>query len=89
MVCNYLIYVSHTLHSVVNAYANVVNTILTFVDTTPTTNIITNETILAQYNIIQLLKVFVKKVKAAVWKLLQQFCDRIFFDPNKPRDLTY
>ena len=48
---------SHTLHNFVKAHVNIVNDIATFFEPTPPTNIITNETILAQYIIKQLLKV--------------------------------
>ena len=63
---NNLIIGSNEIHSVAKSYINVVNAITFFVKPTPPTNIITNETILTQYNIKQVLKVFVKKVEAAV-----------------------
>ena len=44
-----LIVVSNELHSVVKSYSNVVNAISTFVEPTPPTNIIKNDTILNQY----------------------------------------
>ena len=46
MVWNNLIVGSHVLHSVVKVYVNISNAIDTFVEPTPTTNIITNENIL-------------------------------------------
>ena len=58
---NNLIFVSNELHSVEKAYINVVNAIASFVKPTPPTNIITNEIILTQYSINQVLKVFEKK----------------------------
>ena len=45
---NNLIFGSRALHNVAKTYANVVNYIATFVEPTPQTNIITNETILTQ-----------------------------------------
>ena len=47
-------------------YVNAVNAISTFVEPTPTNNIITNETIPTQYIIKQGLKVFGKKGQAEV-----------------------
>ena len=70
MVWNNLIVVSNEIHSVAKAYFNVVNAITSFVKPTTPTNIITNETILTQYSIKQGLKVFGKKVEAAVQKEL-------------------
>ena len=61
---NNLIVGSHALHSVSKDYFNVVNDITTFVEPTSTTNIITNETILAWYSNKQVLKDFGKKVEA-------------------------
>ena len=58
---NNLIVGSNELHSVTNAYINVVNDIASFVKPTPPTNIITNKTILTQYTINQGLNVFVNK----------------------------
>ena len=58
----------HDLRNVAKAYINIVNAIITFVDPTPTTNIITNDTILTKYIIKQLLKGIIKKVEAAVRK---------------------
>ena len=51
-----LIVGSYALHNVTKAYENVVNSIATFVQSTPPTNIITNETNLTQYSIKQGLK---------------------------------
>ena len=51
MVCRNLIVGYHALHSVTKAYVNSVNDIAIFVEPTPPTNIITNETVLNQYNI--------------------------------------
>ena len=48
---NNLVVVSHALHNVVKAYVSVVKYIATFVDPTPPTNIIENETTLKQYSI--------------------------------------
>ena len=56
------------IHSVAKSYVNVGNAITSFVKPTPTTNIITNKTILTQYSIKQGLEVFEKKFKAAVRK---------------------
>ena len=63
-----LIVGSNELHSFSKAYINVVNAISYFVKPTPPTNIITNKTILTQYSIKQGLKVFGKKLEAAVRK---------------------
>ena len=65
---NNMIVGSHDLHNFAKAYVNIVNAITTFVDPTPPTNIITNETILTQYSIKQGLKVFGKKCEDAVQK---------------------
>ena len=51
----------HALYSVAKAYVNILNSIATFVEPTPPTNIITNETILTQCIIKQGFKVFGKK----------------------------
>ena len=59
-----LIFVSHALHNVSKAYVNAVNSMSTFVEPTPPTNIIKYETILTQYSIKQGLKV--KKGEDAV-----------------------
>ena len=75
---NNLIIGSNEIHSVAEAYINVVNNITSFVKPTPTTNIITNNTILTQYSTKQGIKVFGKKGEAAVPKELQQFHDRRF-----------
>ena len=48
MGCINLIVGSHDLHNVVKSYVNIVNAIVAFVEPTPPTNIITNETILTQ-----------------------------------------
>ena len=84
-----LIVVSNEIHSVAKASFNVVNAITSFFRPTPPTNIITNENILTQYSIRQGLKVFGKKVEAAVRKELQQFHYRRVFKPKKPQDLSY
>ena len=76
---NNLIVVSDEIHSVSKSYVNVVNSINYFVKPIPPTNIITNETILTQYSIKQVLKVFGKKVEDAVQKELPQFHDSRFF----------
>ena len=65
---NNLIVGSNEIHSVAKSYVNVVNAITSFVKPTPSTNIITNNTILTQYSINQVLEVFVKKVEDAVRK---------------------
>ena len=51
-----LIVGSHVLQNVANAYVDVVNDIATFVEPTPPTNIIKNETTLTQYSIKQEMK---------------------------------
>ena len=56
------------LHNVIMAYVNAFNFITTIVETTPPINIITNETILTQYSIKQLIQIFGKKVEASVQK---------------------
>ena len=84
-----LIVGSNELHSVAKAYLNVVNVFTYFVKPTPPTNVITNDTILTQYIIKQVLKVFGKKGEAAVQKELQQFHDHRVFKPKKPQDLSY
>ena len=68
---NNLLVGSNELHSVAKAYINVVSAIAYFVKPTPPTNIITNNAILTQYRIKQVLKVFGKKGEAAVQKELQ------------------
>ena len=65
---NNLIVGSNEIHSAAKAYIKVVNAISSFTKSTPTTNIITNNTILTQYSIKKGLKVFGKKVEAAVRK---------------------
>ena len=82
---NNLIVGTNELHSVSKAYVNVVNDIATFVKPTPPTKIITNETILTQYSIKKELKVFGKKVEAAVHKELHQFHYYRVVEPNKPQ----
>ena len=83
MGCNNLLVGSHALHSVAKYYVNVVNDIATFVEPTPLTNIITNETIMTQHIINQGLYVSGKKGEAAVQKELQQFHDCIVIDTKK------
>ena len=68
MVWSNLIVGSHSLHSISKAYVNVVKAISTFVELTPPTNIITNETILNQHSIKQGHKFFGKKVEATLQK---------------------
>ena len=70
-------------------YINIVNYITSFVKPTPPKNIITNETILNQYSIKQVLKVFGKKGEASVRKEIQQFHDIRVVEPKKPQDLSY
>ena len=53
-----LIISSHTLHSAAKAYVNVVNSISTSVESNPSTNIITNDTIFTHYSIKQERKFF-------------------------------
>ena len=86
---NGLIVGSNELHSVVEAYFNVLNDIYIFIKQTPTTNIIPNETILTQYSIKQGLKVFGKKGEAEVRKEPQQFHDLRVVKLKKPQDLSY
>ena len=86
---NSLIVGSHYLHSVEKDYANIVNAISKFVEPTPPTNSITNETIMTQYSIKQGLKVFVKNGKAALKKYLQKFHDRSIVGTKNPQDLRY
>ena len=68
---NNIVVGSNELHSVAKTYINVVNSIASFVKPTLPTNIITNETILAQYSIKQGLEVFGKKGEAVVRKEIQ------------------
>ena len=49
-----------SLHNVANAYVDVIDNIANFVKPNPPTNITTNETILTQYSIKQVLQVFGK-----------------------------
>ena len=67
---NNLILGPDELHSVTKDYINDVNAINYFVKPKPTTDILTNKTILTQYIINQGLKVFGNKGKFAVWKEL-------------------
>ena len=89
MVRNNPIVGSNELHSVAKSYVSVVNAITSFVKPAPPTKIITNYTILNQYIIEQVIKVFGKKCEAAVRKELQQFHDCRVFEPKKPQDLSY
>ena len=86
---NNLIFGSNEIHSVAKDYINVVNAITYFVKSKPPTNIITNETILTQCSINQVLKVFGKKGEAEVQKELQHFHDIRVVEPKKPQDLSY
>ena len=61
MVWSNLIVGAFALHNVAKSYVNFVSAITTFVEPAPTTNIITNKTILTQYSIKQGLKVFGKR----------------------------
>ena len=63
-----LIVGAHDLHNITMEYVNVVNSIATFVEPTPSTNIITNETILTQYNIKHGIQIFGQKGNSAVQK---------------------
>ena len=65
---NNLIVGYNELHSFAKNYVNVVNYIVTFVKPNPTTNIITEETILNKKIINQGLKVFGNKGEAEVQK---------------------
>ena len=65
-----LIVGSNELHSVAKSYIKAVNAIASFVKPTSPTNIITNETILTQYIVKQVIKFFGNKCEAAVWKEL-------------------
>ena len=84
-----LIVGARALYNVAKAYVNVLNDIATFVEPTPPTNIILNETILTQCSINQGIQILVQKGEAAVRKWLQSFHDHRFFEPKKPRDITY
>ena len=84
-----LIVGARALHNFFKAYAKIINAIFTFVEPTPSTNIITNYTILTQYSIKQVLQVFGKKLRLQRENNLQYFHDRIVVDPNKSRHLTY
>ena len=70
MVCNNLIVGSHSLHNFSKTCVNVVNVIATFIEPTPTTNIITNETNLIQYSTKQGLKDFLKVGRGYSKKIL-------------------
>ena len=84
-----LIVGAHALHNITMEYVNVVNSIATFVEPTPSTNTTTNYTILTQYSIKQVLQVFEKKLRLQCENNLQYFHDRIVVDPKKPCILTY
>ena len=58
MVQSNLIVCACALHNTTKFYVNVVNAIATILETSTSTNIITNETTLTQYSIKQGLKVF-------------------------------
>ena len=58
-----LIFGAHAIHNFTKSYVNFFNAIANFVEPTPSTSIITNETILAQYSIKQDLRVFFKMLK--------------------------
>ena len=89
MTWNNLTVGSNELHINLKVNINVVNSIASFVKPTPTTNIITNETILMQYSNKYILNVFGKKGEAEVWKELQQFRDIRVVEPKKTQDLSY
>ena len=89
MVQNNLIVISNELHIFAKSYINIVNSINYFFKPTPTTNIITNKTILNQYILRPGLKVFGKKVEAVLQKELCQFHDSRFVKPKKTQDLSY
>ena len=59
---------ARSIHDISMAYINVVKSIATFVEPNPPTNINTNETILTQFNINQVLKIFIQKGKLVVKK---------------------
>ena len=86
---NNMIVGSNGLHSAEKGYINIVNYITSFVKPTPPNNIITNETILNQYSIKQVLKVFGNKGEAKVRKELHQFNDHRVIEPKKPQYLSY
>ena len=73
MVWSNNIFGDHVLHNFVKAYVNVFNAITTFVEPTPPTNIITNETILTQYITKQGIKFIGQKLKASVQNNLNSF----------------
>ena len=70
-------------------YINVVNAIASFVKPKSQTNIITNVTILTQYNMKQGLKIFGKKGWSAVLKEIQKFHYLRVIKLKKPQDLSY
>ena len=76
---NNLIVGYHALHSVAKAYVNVVNSIFTFVEPTPPTNIITNDTIHNQYSIKHGLSVFIKKARLQYKNSYSSFMIADFF----------
>ena len=86
---NNLIVGSNEIHRIAKSNINVVNSITSFVKQKPPTNIITNKTILTQYNINQGLKVFGKKGESAVRKDLQQFHHHRVVEPKKTKELSY
>ena len=73
MVWSNNIFGDHVLHNFVKAYVNVFNAITTFVEPTPPTNIITNETILTQYITKQGIKFIGQKLKVSVQNNLNSF----------------
>ena len=77
---------SRDLH---NSYNNAVKSIAIFVGTTTPVNIITNDTIMAQYTINQGLQVSRVNGEAAVRKKLQQVHDQGVVEPKKHHGLTY
>ena len=79
---------ARSLHNFSKSYANTVNDITIFIEPTTPTNIITNETILIQYSIKQVLNFLGGGIKSALQKYLQPFYDRRVVDPKKTRDIT-
>ena len=79
---------SHALDNVTKYYVKVANAISSFVEPTPPTNIITNETILNQYSIKQKLNSFDRKIKDEVQKEFQQIHDNGVVEPKNPQDLS-
>ena len=84
-----LIVGARDLQNVAVAYVEVVNTITTFVEPTPQTNILKNETILTQYIIKHGIQLFQQKGKSAVRKELQQFHNHRVVESKKPHGITY